>query len=188
MPVETEIKLPVSSLERARAAILSLGYQVHHERAHECNAVFDSRASRLRGKGQLMRLRRYGTAAILTFKGASLEGRHKQREEIEVTVSDADAAALILQRLGFRPVFRYEKFRTEYATPGEEGIITVDETPIGNFLELEGPAAWIDDVAARLGYRESDYIKLSYGALYNQHCESTGTAPGDMLFEPKAYV
>jgi adenylate cyclase, class 2 len=188
MPVETEIKLPVSDLERARAAIASLGCQVHHERAHEWNAVFDTRLSRLRRKGQLMRVRQFGTAATLTFKGTSLAGRHKRREEIEIAVSDADAAALILRRLGLRPVFRYEKFRTEYAKPGEPGIITVDETPIGNFLELEGPAAWIDDVAARLGYLESDYIKRSYGALYIQHCESTGTTPSDMLFETKAGV
>jgi adenylate cyclase class 2 len=188
MPVETEIKLPVPSVEGARAAILSLGYGVHHERAHEWNAVFDSRALRLRGKGQLLRLRRFGTSATLTFKGPAMEGRHKQREEIEVTVSDAGAAALILQRLGLRPVFRYEKFRTEYARPGEEGMVTVDETPIGNFLELEGAAAWIDDVAARLGYRESDYIKLSYGALYIRHCESTGTKPSDMLFDFRAHV
>jgi adenylate cyclase class 2 len=183
MPIETEIKLPVSGLERARAAILSLGYQVHHERAHEWNAVFDSSASDLRGKGQLLRLRRFGGTATLTFKGGSVEGRHKQREEIEVMVSDAGTAALILERLGLGPVFRYEKFRTEYARPGVEGIITVDETPIGNFLEIEGPAGWIDDVAARLGYRESDYIKLSYSALYIQHCESTGTEPCDMLFD-----
>jgi adenylate cyclase class 2 len=142
----------------------------------------------------LLRVRRFGNTATLTFKGASREGRaslesrHKQREEIEVTVSDAGAAALILRRLGLRRVFRYEKFRTEYAKPGEPGIVTVDETPIGNFLELEGPAPWIDNVAARLGYRESDYIILSYGALYIQHCESTGTSPSDMLFESKAQL
>jgi adenylate cyclase, class 2 len=188
MPVETEIKLPLVNIAHARAAILNLGYGIHHERAHEWNAVFDSDALRLCDKGQLIRLRRFGATAILTFKGLSMESRHKEREEIEVAVSDADAAALILDRLGLRPVFRYEKFRTEYSIPGEEGIITVDETPIGNFLELEGPAAWIDHVAARLGYRESDYIKRSYGALYIQHCEGTGTAPGDMLFAAKAGV
>jgi adenylate cyclase class 2 len=150
--------------------------------------VFDSRSSRLRRKGQLMRVRRYGDAAKVTFKGLSTDGRHKQREEIEITVSDAGAASTILERLGLRPVFLYEKFRAEYAKPGEEGIITIDETPIGDFLELEGPPAWIDAVAAQLGYRESDYIKQSYGTLYIQHCKSTGTAPSDMLFSAKADV
>ena len=188
MPVEIEIKLPVSNVESARAAILGLGYAVHHEREHEWNAVFDSRTLRLRGKGVLLRLRQFGPTATLTFKGASVDGRHKQREEIETAVSDAEAAALILDRLGLRPVFRYEKYRTEYTKPGEHGIVTVDETPIGNFLELEGPPAWIDNVAGLLGFQERDYIKLSYGALYNQHCQSTGTKAADMLFEAKAHV
>jgi adenylate cyclase class 2 len=188
MPVEIEIKLPVSDLERTRATVVRLGYCVHHERAHEFNTVFDTRLSRLRRKGQMIRVRRFGNIATLTFKGLSTEGRHKQREETEFTVSDADAAALVLQQLGLRPMFRYEKFRTEFSKPGGEGIITVDETPVGNFLELEGPPAWIDDVAAQLGYQERDYIKRSYGALYIQHCESTGTAPRDMLFEAKAHV
>jgi len=188
MPVETEIKLRVSDVAQARAAIAGLGYTVHHERAHEWNADFDTRASRLRRKGQLIRVRRFGAGATLTFKGAAIESRHKEREEIEVTVSDAHAMALILQRLGLRPVFRYEKFRTEYARPDEAGIITVDETPIGNFLELEGPAGWIDEMAARLGYREADYIKRSYGGLYIEHCESTGTPPRDMLFDSKVGI
>ncbi len=183
MPVEIEIKLAVSDLARVRAAILGLGYQEHHPRAHEWNAVFDTRRWGLRRKGQLMRVRRFGDSATVTYKGLSVEGRHKQREELEVTVSDADAATLILERLGLHPVFRYEKFRTEYYRPGQPGIITVDETPIGNFLELEGAGDWIDETAMRLGYRESDYIRRSYGALYIQHCEGTSTTPGDMLFE-----
>jgi len=185
VPIETEIKLRVPDLERARVAIEGLGYLVHHERTHESNAVFDTRARRLRRDGHLMRVRRFGDQATVTFKGAAIDGRHKQREEIEFTVSDADSATLLLHRLGLRPVFRYEKFRTEFTKPGQDGIITIDETPIGNFLELEGPPDWIDRVAAELGYRESDYIKRSYGALYIEHCESTGTKPGNMLFDPK---
>ena len=186
MPVEIEIKLAAADLDRARAAILNLGYDVHHERAHEFNTLYDTDTLSLRREGHLIRVRSFGNTAALTFKGLSIGGRHKQREEIEVAVSDAPATSLILQRLGFRPVFCYEKFRTEYTKPGEPGIITIDETPIGNFLELEGPADWIDTAAARLGYRESDYIKLSYGALYTQHCQSTGTKLSDMLFPTKA--
>ena len=188
MPVEVEIKLPVSDLDRALAAIQSLGYELHHPREHESNAVFDFRGSNLRRRGKLLRLRRFGQDAHLTFKGPSLEGRHKQREEIETGVSDAEAAGAIIERLGLHPTFRYEKFRTEFHRPGEPGIITVDETPIGNFIELEGPGTWIDPVAARLGYGEGDYIKLSYAALYIEYRKRTGTPNRDMLFEPKTDV
>jgi len=188
MPVEVEIKLRVSDLDRALAAIHSLGYELHHPREREANAVFDFRGSNLRRRGQLLRLRRFGRDAVLTFKGKFQEGRHKQREEIETRVSDAEAAGIIIERLGLHPVFRYEKFRTEYHKPGEPGIITVDETPIGNFIELEGPGPWIDQAAALLGYNEGDYIKLSYAALYIEYRKRTGTPNRDMLFEPKTDV
>ena len=45
---------------------------------------------------------------------------------------------LILRALGYAPSFRYEKFRAEW-TDGK-GQVVVDETPIGNFCEIEGPA------------------------------------------------
>ncbi|MGH9660150.1 MAG: class IV adenylate cyclase, partial [Bryobacteraceae bacterium] len=82
--------------------------------------------------------------------------------------------------LGYRPVFRYEKRRAVYN--GRGGLICVDETPIGNFLELEGPPAWIDRTARRLGFRDGDYITASYGELYLDWCRTAGVEPSDMTF------
>ena len=72
----------------------------------------------------------------------------------------------MLSRLDFIPTFRYEKFRTEYHRAGETGVATLDETPIGVYLELEGAPAWIDRSARRLGFAESDYSTASYYGLY----------------------
>jgi adenylate cyclase class 2 len=58
----------------------------------------------------------------------------------------------------------------------------LDETPVGAFLELEGAPRWIDRTARSLGFRESDYITASYGALYRQFCDMKGVAPGNMVF------
>jgi adenylate cyclase class 2 len=117
----------------------------------------------------------------LTYKGRPAVGRHKSREELELEVSAAPPMAAILDRLGFRPVFRYEKYRTEYRRPGSAGVATVDETPVGVFLELEGPPRWIDRTARALGFSERDYITASYGRLYLEWCERNGVAPGNML-------
>jgi len=187
MAVETEIKLPVRDLESSRAAI-EREYPVRHARTHEANVLFDSRTRRLRRKGCLVRVRQFGGDGVLTFKGRGAAGRHKQREEIELRISSSEAMSEILEKLGLAPVFRYEKFRTEYAKPNEEGVITFDETPIGNFLELEGPSEWIDRVAAQLGYAESDYITASYAGLYDDYRQRTGTSARDMLFEPKVNI
>ena len=82
-------------------------------------------------------------------------------------------------------MFRYEKFRTTYALPGVRGLkIELDETPIGIYLELEGPLAGIDCGARLLGYARNDYLKETYGSLYLADCRRRGLKPCDMLFPP----
>jgi len=53
-----------------------------------------------------------------------------------------------------------------FRRPGQPGKALVDETPVGNFLELEGPPDWIDRTARRLGFRPGDYSLASYRDLY----------------------
>jgi adenylate cyclase class 2 len=183
MPVENEIKLRIADAESAARRIATAGYTVLHPRVHEMNVVCDTSGQMLRGKRSLLRVRRAGDATTVTFKGPPQGGLHKTREEIEFTASNADAVLSVLDRLGFTPVFRYEKYRTEYRKSGEPGILTVDETPIGCFLELEGPASWLDEAARGLGFAPGDYITESYGALYLQYRREHGTSSQDMLFE-----
>jgi adenylate cyclase class 2 len=180
-PTETEIKIRVGDRLDAVALLTSKGFAEIKPRIFESNTVFDTPAATLRSSGCLLRLRHAGEC-ILTFKGPALNGRHKTREEIEIRVSDSDSAVRILERLGFRPSFRYEKYRTEFARPGDGGVVTVDETPIGNFLEIEGPPGWIDEVAGELGLPESEYVTASYGSLYRMWCNVNNTSPSNMTF------
>lgn len=178
---ETEIKLPLTPEKNVQQAWLpSIGFQLKKERTLEQNTLFDTYPPGLRPRGELLRIRECGSESILTFKGRATAGKYKVREELEVPFRDAATMAAIFERLGYFPGFRYEKYRTEY-TDGH-GILTIDETPIGSFLELEGTAQWIDEKAAALGYKESDYITSSYGALYAEHCSKAGIPPGDMVF------
>ncbi len=108
--------------------------------------------------------------------------KHKSREEIEFEVSDAAAASTLLQRLGYLPRFVYEKYRTEYIDSAG-GIVTLDETPIGLYAELEGPEDWIDATAKILKIADTEYITASYGALYLRWCEAQALVPGNMVFE-----
>lgn len=186
MPVETEIKLHISSLAATRRLLRGAGYQIHARRVFESNIVFDFDDRRLRNKGELLRVRSAGREALVTYKGSSQAGPHKSREEIETSAGDAAAIAEIFSRTGLRPVFRYEKYRTEYSRRGSAGIITLDETPIGNFLEIEGPPQWIDATAAKLGFSRDAYITRSYGALYVVYCREHGLEPSDMIFPPSS--
>ncbi|MBV8709904.1 MAG: hypothetical protein JO028_22160 [Acidobacteriaceae bacterium] len=88
----------------------------------------------------------------------------------------------ILTSIGFQPSFRYEKYRTEFQADGAAGIVTLDETPIGFFLELEGPGDWIDKTAKDLGFSPESYVLESYGRLYVADCERRGVKPSHMVF------
>ena len=125
---------------------------------------------------------------MLTYKGAPLRSRdYKIRREIETHVEDGHRLGEILLLLGLREVFSYEKFRTIYAPRGKRDVaeapqVVFDETPIGNYLELEGPQRWIDEVARQLGYSRREYITESYAALYRKKCQAEHKTPGNMIF------
>lgn len=114
-------------------------------------------------------------------------GRHKVREEIEVEVADAAELRGILEALGMRAWFRYEKYRTTFRLPSsarwaKDLLIELDETPIGAFVELEGSAESIGRAAELLGYSPRNHITQSYLALHLEQCRARKIPPGDMLF------
>ena len=181
--MEIEIKLPFEGgAAKARELVERSGYGLIEARTLESDLVLDLESGRLRRAGELLRLRRSGARSFLTYKGPAARAKHKTREEIEVEISAADTIESLLHRLGFAPAFRYAKYRTKFQAPGEPGIVTIDETPIGIFLELEGPPAWIDRTAKRLGFSPEQYSTASYGTLYREYRMRHPKAPADMIF------
>lgn len=182
--VEVEIKLRVEDRAAVERKLRRLGF-VLHTREREQDVVLDTTQGDLRQAGRLLRLRRHGRRWTLTFKGRAADGtRYKSRPETEVEIADGGRLLEILAALGYQPVFRYEKVRSNYR-PREDGgraVASLDRTPIGNFLELEGPRRWIDRTARALGFAPRDYITRSYGFLYEQYCRERGRKPADMLF------
>jgi adenylate cyclase class 2 len=179
---ETEIKLAVPDVKTARGLLRAAGFRVSRRRVFETNAVFDTPEMGLRRAAAVLRVRQAGGVATVTYKGPAEVGRHKSREELELEISDARAMGAIIERLGLGPVFRYDKYRTEYRQPGRSGIATLDETPVGVYLELEGAPNWIDRAARKLGFTEDDYITASYARLYLEWCARNGVRPSDMVF------
>jgi adenylate cyclase class 2 len=179
---ETEIKLAVPDAVSARRLLRQAGFRVSRRRVFEANTVFDTADRSLRQASHLLRVRETPGADTFTFKGPPFAGVHKTREELELTLSSGAMCGLILQRLGYQPAFRYEKYRTEFRLPGTSGVATLDETPIGIYMELEGSPRWIDRMARRLGFTEQDYITASYGRLYLEWCAARNVEPGHMVF------
>jgi adenylate cyclase class 2 len=188
---ETEIKLATGNPRQVRRRLTQLGFRAVRARHFENNTLFDFPGQRLRRARCLLRLRFAGGENLLTYKGAPVQSRdYKIRPEIETTVQNGQELREILRHLGMREVFSYQKHRTAYAPVGrqegnEAAHAFFDETPIGNFLELEGPKRWIDEIARKLGYLRKDYITESYAALYRKKCLQQGKKPGNMVFPAK---
>lgn len=185
MTFEIEIKLRLPpDVSKIRRTLRKLGFRVAVPRSLETNVLFDNPKYPLGIQGKLLRIRRVGRDSLLTYKGPSKSVRYKKRHELEVHLSDAEVTEEIFKKIGYQPVFRYEKFRTEFVEPSERaGKVLLDETPVGNFLELEGAPQWIGRTARRLGFSEADYITGSYGYLHMLYCRQHRIHPKDMLFK-----
>ena len=174
---ETEVKLRLASPEAAREALARAGATLLRPRHFEDNVLFDDAAGSLSATGGVLRLRTSPHANVLTFKGPRqvVEGM-KSREERQTLVEEPEQIRVILGRLGYRPVFRYQKYRESWIHLGQ--AIEIDETPIGTFLEIEGDPEGIRAVTAELGHQASEYISESYVDLFFAQ-----GGQGDMVFD-----
>lgn len=174
--VESEIKVRMADPESARAAVRAIGAALVRARHFEDNLLLDDADRSLTARGSALRVRRVEDRGVLTFKGPRqvIDGV-KSRQEIETGLDGPAAAESILLALGYRPAFRYQKYREVYRWKDAE--IVVDETPIGTFLEIEGEIEAVHATASALGFGPDRYITESYVALY-----LAGGGQGDMIF------
>ena len=153
MAIETEIKFHVAEVEGLTRRLKEAGFRMATPRTFESNVLYDTPDRKMRARTEILRIRNYGERWMVTHKRLPDSGPgedvHKHRIETETEVSDGEAMAQVFRSLGLVAAFRYEKWRSEW-TDGE-GHCVVDETPIGNFAELEGESEWIDRVAGQLG-------------------------------------
>ena len=213
---EIELKFPVDDLAHLESRLPGLGFLLDTPRTFEQNTLYDTPARSLRESRQILRLRRYGSLWTVTHKrqpassadsvpsAFSAAARYKVRLETETRVDDGPALGAIFEHLGFAPVFRYEKFRTEWSQisstiegplfgdltlPAEAAMphsgrhLVIDETPIGNYAELEGPPAWIDATLAALGVDPATCLTESYGRLFLAWKERTRAAAENLTFD-----
>ena len=183
--VETEIKFRVGDVTGLTRRLEQAGFHLETPRTFESNVLYDTPDRRMRARTEILRIRSYAGKTVLTHKRLPDDGpgedRHKHRIETETEVADGKALAEVFQSLGLVPAFRYEKWRSEWSDA--EGHCVVDETPIGNFAELEGESDWIDRVAAKLGVPPSEYMTLSYGRLFEQWRDEHHSSAEHLTFE-----
>ncbi|HVS15415.1 MAG TPA: class IV adenylate cyclase [Thermoanaerobaculia bacterium] len=186
---EREIKIPVADLGAVRRRLRRIGAELAQRESLERNRVFDRAAGgeSLLAGGRLLRLREDGSGARLTYKGpARFAQGVKIREERELAIDDAEIAVALLSGLGFEVARRYEKRRETWTLAAEPGasLVTLDRTPIGDFVEVEvaGEAGSAVRLALRLGLDPATAEPRSYLALYDDWRGRHPGAPRDMVF------
>ncbi len=136
--LEVEIKLRLADATGFQESLLAEGWTPSPQ-VFERNTVLDTRQADLRSTGRLLRVRQIDDRAIVTAKLPSqMDGIHKVREEHQFETELPTEALAVFGAIGYAPSWIYEKRRTTFRRAGDAGIIEVDETPIGDFAEMEG--------------------------------------------------
>jgi len=181
MAKEIEIKFRIENLPALTRRLKQASFKQLTRSTREINSLYDLPGQKLRKRGEMLRLRKYGETWVLTHKAKSKAGRHKVRVELETPVENGPQMDAILRALGFAPTFRYEKYRAEW-TDGK-GHVVLDETPIGTFGEIEGPPRWIDRTAHALGISPDDYITQTYAPMFFEWKRRTHSLATEMTFK-----
>ena len=207
---EIELKFPIADLARLQLSLPALGFLLDTPRTFEQNTLYDTAGRTLRECKQILRIRRYGDLWTVTHKRLPIvssdndPARYKIRIETETRVDDGPALGIIFEQMGYTPVFRYEKFRTEWSqiTPSIDGPLfsdavhpdevslsnppchlVLDETPIGDYAELEGTPAWIDDTLSKLSVDPATCLTDSYGRLFLAWKQRAGSLAENLTFD-----
>jgi len=178
--LEIEIKIKIDQVDAIRKQLLLLKFHQSEKEYFESNIVFDTPVQKLSKSDSLLRLRKKNKSAILTFKKKIVPGEpdygYKIRNEIESVVSNDESIQKILFALGYEIYFIYEKYREVYRK--NNVIVTLDRTPIGDFIEIEGDKDRIDEIAHLMGFEKKEYIVDSYYTLFRKQ-----NPTGHMVFK-----
>jgi len=180
MAQEIEIKFALRDRAELLRKLHDLGGERLYPETFEDNIVLDRRGE-LRTRGALLRVRKFGKYALATYKGPmAIEGGVKSREEVQTGVESFELAIQLFDALGFKPVFRYQKFREVWRV--RETEVVIDRTPIGDYFEIEGAMDTIRAVATDLGMSMDSALRQSYADLYRQARRTRADLPEHMVF------
>jgi adenylate cyclase class 2 len=180
---EIEIKFALKDRNALVRRLEEIGAQRLYAETFEDNIVLDRRGE-LRTKGSLLRVRKFGRYAIATFKGpVAFDGTVKTREEVQTGVESFELAIALFDSLGFKPTFRYQKYREVWRV--RETEVVLDRTPIGDYFEIEGQLDAIRALAEELGMNPEQGLRQTYSDLYRQARRTRADLPENMVFPPE---
>ena len=170
LEIEKKYRLTPEQNETLQQRLNEVGADCCEEEFEE-NTIYTG--NNLNSKNCVLRLRRVGGRAVLTYKERfSSPAAIKHQREDETGVDDAEALAGILEALGYRAVLIYEKRRTTWHIADVE--VTIDELPFGLFVEIEGEEDLIGEAERMLKLSGDMAVHESYPELTLKHGAKQG--------------
>ena len=168
--IESELKFRLTGSgdhRKLRERLRERGAKVSGHYREE-NFRFNGPGKSTRDTTLRLRVLNGGPHGVLTAKGpAKFDGGVKIREETEIDVKDVHAAMDMLEQLGFRVGWTYPKRRAVWMLDGV--AVTLDVLDFGYFVELEGPASALPEMARSLGLDPAHALKDSYSVMARKH-------------------
>lgn len=169
--IEKKYRLTTEQRDLVVQRLREAGAQVLRGEEFEENTIYGGEA--LQRETSVLRLRRVGEKALLTFKErlpSTSPIKHQREEETEV--ADAGAMHAILEVLGFTPVLVYEKRRQTWLF--EKTEVVIDELSFGLFMEIEGAEEEIEAAERELGIDGFPAEHSTYPELAEKHGRRVG--------------
>ncbi|MCX6707691.1 MAG: class IV adenylate cyclase [Candidatus Woesearchaeota archaeon] len=170
---EIEVKIKIDSIEDIKKKLRKLGGK-ESERIFEDAEYFDFEDDRIKKKDSVIRLRN----GVLAFKGPARTSNMMDREEIEIKVDEKKMKEIFL-KIGLKPRKVIQKYRTTFMFDNGKGEVVVDETPIGDYIEIEGTEEFIFSMTKKLGCTPKDHIVKTYGYLAREFYGAKGIKTDD---------
>jgi adenylate cyclase class 2 len=171
--IEKKYRLTAEQRDRVLRRLPEVGAEDRGEEFEE-NTIYGGGSLKL--GISVLRLRRVGKKALLTYKERLADASPvKRQREDETAVDDPAAMALILDALGFKPVLVYEKRRRTWSLGRTE--VVIDELPFGLFMEVEGDEQDIYEAEQTL---EIDGLPAEHDT-YPHLTEKHGQRLGDVI-------
>jgi len=175
---EIEIKFEVKNPNLIRKILKNLKAKFFGK-VFERTIRFDTPDDELEKNGNFLRLRT-GFKNAITFKRKIKSKNFKEREEIELEISDPEKMEIILKNLGFTKVRIMEKYREKWKLNGTE--IVIDKLPMGNFIEIEGKKKSIKKVVNLLGLDFKNRLVCTYWDLWKDFTKKKGIKNENIVF------
>jgi adenylate cyclase class 2 len=188
MHEEIEAKLKVDSLDAVERRLSACGATSLGETV-QTDAYFDTVARDFTRGDKCLRLRRQRTGQrerlILAYKGPKQPDDYKKRVEVELEVSDGDAAESLLVALGYDKALAFNKRRRLWRLRDCE--VALDELPLlGTFVEIEGPdSRGILQVQEMLGLSQVPHTMESYASLIERELARLGRDRREVYLEER---